>query len=115
MRNRLLILLILQVIPLILFPPKLLANGLPILGVLAVLYILLGWAIMRGRGWALTLCIFLQGLNVIVRIMMFFPNMVNRAGEIDVVYAMVSLVAIVLSIWFVFRLDQADIRSQIVA
>lgn len=115
MRNRLLILLILQVIPLILFPPKLLANALPILGFLVVLYILLGWAVMRGRGWALTLCIFIQGLNVIVRLMMFFPNTVNKAGAFDLTYAAISLVAIILSIWFVFRLDRADVRSQIFA
>jgi hypothetical protein len=114
-RNRLLMLLIAQFIPMVLFPPSLLLNGLPVVGVVVVIFILLGWAVLRGRGWALTLCIFMQGLNVIVRSMMFFPNMVNKAGVFDITYAIVSLVAIGISVWFVFRLDRADIRSQITA
>jgi hypothetical protein len=57
----------------------------------------------------------MQGLNVTIRSMMFFPNMVNKAGVFDVTYAIVSLLAIGISVWFVFRLDRADIRSQIMA
>jgi hypothetical protein len=115
MRNRLLFLLIFQVIPLLLFPPSLLVKGLPLIGFMVVLYILLGWAILRGRSWALTLCIFLQGLSAIIRLMMFLPNTVNKAGVFDYTYAIFSLVSIGLSIWLVFRLDRSDVRSFIVA
>lgn len=115
MRSRLLFLLIFQIIPLLLFPPSLLVKGLPLIGFLVVLYILLGWAVLSGRGWALTLCIFLQGLNAIVRLMMFLPNAVSKAGVFDYIYAVFSLAAIALSIWLVFRLDRSDVRSFIIA
>jgi hypothetical protein len=115
MRNRLLFLLAFQVIPLLLFPPSLLVKGLPLIGFLIVLYILLGWAVLRGRGWALTLCIFLQGLNAIVRLMMFLPNTVNKAGVFDYTYAIFSLLSIAISIWLVFRMDRSDVRSFIIA
>ena len=114
-RNRLLLLLVLQVIPLLLFPPSLLMNGLPVVGALVGIFILLGWAVLRGRAWALTLCIFLQGLNATIRLMMFLPNMVSKAGIFDITYAVVSILAIGISVWFVFRLDRADIRSHITA
>ncbi len=68
---------ILQIVPLILYPPATLAGGLPIIAVAAIAVAALGFMAIRGRPWALTMSIFIQGFNAIIRIMMFFPHAVS--------------------------------------
>lgn len=103
----------LQVIPLILYPPELMAKGFVVLAVVALAYLGLGFMVLRGRAWALTLSIFSQGFNVIIRLMMFFSHAVNLVGEqrvVDVAWIVTGLVAIALSVWFLLRLDRSDVR-----
>lgn len=103
----------LQVIPLILYPPSLMASGAAVLGVVAVAYLALGFLVFRGRSWALTLSIFSQGLNVIIRLMMFFSQAVTLAGDARIVnlpWIVTALVSIALSVWFLLRLDRQDVR-----
>jgi len=103
----------LQVIPIILYPPTLMASGAAVLAVVAVAYLALGFMVLRGRSWALTLTIFSQGLNVIVRLMMFFSQAVILVGEtrvVNVAWIITGLVSIALSVWFLLRLDRSDVR-----
>lgn len=112
-RKRLLPLIILQIIPLLIFPPSLLLSGLILVVILGLVFALLGWGLLQGKSWALTLSILLQGLNVIIRLMMFFPNSVDKNGFWDIPFVLTSLIAITASAWFMLRLDKADIRSLI--
>jgi len=103
----------LQIIPLILYPPSTLTGGLAIIAVAAVAVAGLGFLAIRGRPWALTMSIFIQGFNAIIRIMMFFSHAVSVSTGTPVTdwpYVLVSLVSIGLSIWFLYRLDRADVR-----
>jgi uncharacterized membrane protein len=103
----------LQVIPLILYPPSLMASGAAVLAVVAIAYLALGYMVLRGRSWALTLTIFSQGLNVIVRLMMFFSRAVTVVGEtrvVDVAWIVTGLVGMALSVWFLLRFDRQDVR-----
>ena len=79
-----------------------------------VLFISLGFLLLRGNSTALTLSIFLQGLNVITYILMFFPNATYSDGTINIVYIITSLISVALSIYLVLRLDQVDVRTQMV-
>lgn len=104
----------LQVIPLILYPPSLMASGAAVLAVVAIAYLALGYMVLRGRSWALTLTIFSQGLNVIIRLMMFFSQAVTLVGGDPVVnlpWIITALVSIALSVWFLLRLDRQDVRQ----
>lgn len=120
-RKKLMTLAILQVLPLILFPPSMLFDGGVNLGavylILTVVVIsgLLIWALLRGRAWALTLSILIQGLNVIVRLMMLFPNAASKQGEWDIMLVVVFVIAIAGSAWFMLRLDRPDVRSQMIS
>lgn len=122
-RKRLLPYVILQIIPLLILPPSMLLSSdgslnigaLTLVAALAGICVLLGVGLMRGRGWALTMSIFMQGLNLIVRLMMIFPNSVTKQGVWDVPLMIAFLVAIVLSGWLMVRLDRPDIRSMIVS
>lgn len=117
-RKRLLTFAILQILPLLILPPSMLFgqdgfNSGAIVLVLALVFIfgLLGWGLMRGKGWAITMSIFMQGMNVIVRLMMVFPNAVSKQGVWDVPLIFLFLISIALSGWLVVRLDRPDVRA----
>ena len=100
----------LQVIPILLFPFSLLTAA-PVLILLVILFFgFLGLMCWRKRTWALTLSIFIQGMNVIIRSMIMFPNAVSDAGVLQQELILTSLLAIALSAWFLFRLDRPDVR-----
>jgi hypothetical protein len=121
-RKRLLLFAILQVVPILLFPPAMflssssgITGAIALAAVVVLIFALLGWGLLRGRGWALTMSIFLQGLNLIVRLMMLFPNAVSKAGVWDVPLIITYLAAILLSGWLMVRLDRPDVRSVIIS
>jgi hypothetical protein len=110
--------------PLLLAPPlRLLPDGygsllqssalliLVVIGLEIILFIALGFALLRGRLTALTLSIFLQGLNVVVRLMMFFPNAMTLMNTPDILFILTSIVSMCLSMYILLRLDRIDIRS----
>ena len=84
-----------------------------IVGIILVvgMFIVLGVLLWRGTMRALTLSIFLQGLNAIVRIMMFFPHVTSAAGVADVAYIITSLLSIGISSYLLVRMDRVDIRT----
>ncbi|MFZ5807771.1 MAG: hypothetical protein ACOY16_00665 [Chloroflexota bacterium] len=114
-RRILLAILLLQCIPILLYPPKTLMSGLGVIGVVLLFFALLGYGLWRGRGWALTMSIFLQGLNIIIRAMMFFPFAKSAEGVWNVELIVFTLVAVAASGWILLRLDKPDIRSLIVS
>jgi hypothetical protein len=105
-------LLLLQPLPLLLFPPALLtADALPLIAIVVALMWGLGWMVWRKRAWALTLSIFIQGLNVIIRLMMLLSNAVSSSGDINLGFIVTSVLAIALSWVFLLRLDNQDLRA----
>lgn len=106
---------VLQFIPTLLFPPQTLASAkITILIFPVLLFALLGWALVRRRPWALTLSIFVQGFNIIVRLMMLLPRIVVK-GQLDLPWVIASLLAIVLSGVFLLLLEKPDVQIAITA
>jgi hypothetical protein len=112
--NQILLFFVLPLLSVLAYPPSTLANSLPLLGVVALSFLLLAVLLMRGSSRALTLAIFIQGMNVIIRIMMFFPHSTPRGALVNYPYMIITTAAILLSLYLVLRLDKADIRSQLV-
>ena len=104
-------LLLLQPVPLLLFPPALLADALPLIAIVVAVMWGLGWMVWRRRTWALTLSIFIQGLNVIIRVMMLLSNAVSASGDVNLGFIVTSVLAIVVSWLFLYRLDNQDLRA----
>jgi hypothetical protein len=104
-------LLLLQPLPLLLFPPALLADALPLIAIVVAVMWGLSWMVWRKRAWALTLSIFIQGLNVIIRVMMLLSNAVSASGDVNLGFIVTSVLAIVLSWLFLLRLDNQDLRA----
>jgi hypothetical protein len=117
-RQQLLLIYLFQIVPLLIFPPETLKAGIIIVGILVVVFALLGYGLWRGRNWALSLSLTLQGFNVVIRLLMLFPNaMVRSTGGMgfDLTFIALSVVSIALSSFFLLRLDRPDVRSTIVA
>ena len=97
----------------LLFPPDMLISGWVAIPVALLLFTSLGFLLMRGSSTALTLAIFLQGLNVIVRLMMLYPHVYER-GQFDIMWLLTSLLSIGISSYLVIRLDRTDVRVTMV-
>ncbi len=103
--------------PLILPPRLLQPGGGPILflGLLfGISALLLSPFLWRGRTTALTLAIFLQGLNAVIRLMTFYPNLAKQ-GVYDIPWLITSLVSLALSVYLILRLDRTDVRVTMIS
>jgi hypothetical protein len=101
---------ILQFIPTLLLPPELLLSVSPVLLVFPLAFFaFLGWAMLTLRGWALTLCIFVQGLNVIARLLILFPQAFSAQGP-DWPFVATSLAAILLSALVLVAMDRPRVQ-----
>lgn len=118
-KSNLLLLYIFQIIPLLIYPPEMLQSGFLVVGIMVVIFALLGYGLWRGRTWALSLSLTMQGFNVVVRLMMLFPNSLVNSGEggmaFNSLYIVLSAVSIALSLFFLLRLDRPDVRATIVS
>jgi len=115
---RVLLFFVLPVIAPLLFPPDQLVEVVPavLLGVAtAVVALLIGFFQWRGYSLALTFNIFLQGFNVITRLMMGFSTAVTLGASgqpnVDFLFIVLSLLSIGLSLWLLLRLDHVDVRA----
>jgi hypothetical protein len=118
---RVLLFFVLPVIAPLLFPPDQLLGVVPgvLLGVVtALVAFFIGFFLWRGYSLALTFSIFLQGFNVIVRLMMIFSTAVTRSGSgqfnVDILYIVLSLFSIGISMWVLLRLDRMDVHAQMI-
>jgi len=110
--QRILIFFVLPAIAPLLFPPEIIGGAWIAILMDVILFAALGYALTRGRLTALTLLIFIQGLNVVVRLMMFFPNAATPDGTWLYANIITSLLSMGISMYLVLRLDRVDIRSK---
>lgn len=101
---------ILQFIPAFMLPPELLLSVNPVLFLVPLAFFaFLGWAMLTLKGWGLTLCIFVQGFNVIARLLILFPHVVGGEG-VDWSFVTTSLTAIILSSVVLYVIDRPNVQ-----
>ena len=101
---------VLPILAAFLYPPNILIGAIGVLVVALILFCGLGYLLLQGRSLALTFSIFIQGINAIVRLMMFFSNGFSKAGDANYLYILTCLIGLILSIWLLTRLDRQDVR-----
>ena len=111
--QKLLLFFVLPFIAPLLFPLDMLISGWVVIPLALLLFTGLGFLLLRGNSTALTLAIFLQGLNVIVRLMMLYPHVYER-GQFNLEWLLTSLLSIGISSYLVLRLDRTDVRVTMV-
>jgi hypothetical protein len=83
------------------------------IAILALLAGLLGWALYRRKHWGITLTIFVQGMNVIVRIITFFANVYDaEEGVVDIAFLLTYAVSVALSVVLLGAIDRPEVRLQ---
>lgn len=112
--ERIFLFLVLPTLAPLIYPPAILADGLPVIVFTVVLFLALGFLLWRGYYNALVLSIFIQGLNVIVRLMMLFPHATSATGAYDWLYIVSALASILLSWLLLNRLESTKVRVQMV-
>ena len=105
---------VLQAIPIVVMPPRLLLsiNRLVFLPVLAV-FAVLAWALLALRSQGRTLTIFIQGFNIVVRLLITLARVVpSKAADTpaDVPLLVSSLISMVLSALVLLYVDQPEMQ-----
>jgi hypothetical protein len=111
--KRVLLFFVLPLVAVFLFPPASLQNAnVLLLGLVIAFFIALGAMLWNGYTLILTLSIFVQGMNVIVRLMMFFQNAVDKtSGIYNPAFIVTMLAGLALSFYLMLRYDQLDVRG----
>ena len=111
--------LVLQLVPLVLFPPESFSTKtqewwLPVLLAILVLWADVELLVRRSdQLWPWYLMSFSQGFNVISRIMMIWPHATMTVNKVDVLngpYILITFVAIALSVFCLWYMEQPDVR-----
>ena len=101
---------ILQFVPALMLPPELLLSVNPVLFLIPLAFFaFLGWAMLTLKGWALTLCIFVQGFNGIARFLILFPQAFGEEGA-DWAFVTTSLAAVILSSAILYIVDKPNVQ-----
>jgi len=104
-RTQLIVLLVLQVVAVVLFPLAFFRQALQAAVLPPALLILFALALVAmNNGWMTAIAgrsslIFVQGINIVVRLMMLFPNLKNAAGNWDWLLLIFQIGAMALS-WY---------------
>ncbi len=101
---------ILQFIPLLILPPATFRGiGPALAAILVVLFALLGVSLVRRRAWSSTASIFVQGFNILVRILVTVSQGVHD-GKVDFWLFGTSVLSILLSAVILYYIDQPDVQ-----
>lgn len=109
---------IFQIIPVLIFPLDVLKGLGPLAWAIPVaLFALIGWGLLRGRVWAHTSAIFIQGFSVIVRLLSLLPGavtVVNKSEGITTTHTpmiIAALLSIALSTIILFAVEHPEITA----
>lgn len=101
---------IFQFIPALLLPPEMLLAAPPLLLLAPVaLFVFLGWAMLTLKPWATTLCIFIQGFNVIGRFLIMFPQ-ASPGESTNWLFVLTSILSIGLSTAILYLIDRPNVQ-----
>lgn len=118
-RGFVILVLILQFVPLVLFPPDLLASfseGIWLGLSLAVMALVAVVGLLSGRVqslWPWYLLSFSHGFNIIGRLMLVWPAATSSSSGADVTYLIITVVAILLSLAFLWYNELPDVRTRL--
>lgn len=106
----------LQFIPIIVMPISTLRGLDPLVwGVIAALFAVLAVFMLRRQAWSRVASIFVQGFNIIVRILMTLGNVVRpekAGGGVNAELAISMVLSIALSAAVLYYIEQPDIQLQ---
>lgn len=92
------------------FDPSVLSGGFVLIAVVALFFAIVGYSLWQGYSRMLTFAIFLNGMNVIVRLMLLLSGSFNKDGVFQPVTTLFLLIGFAISFYLMLRLDKVDVR-----
>ena len=99
-----------QVLPLLLFPWDLSIRSFVFIAVLLLLAVFLGWALFQRKAWGRLLTIFVQGMNIIIRIITLFGNVYTPETGLNVGLLVTYLLSAVVSGFLLSYIDRPEMQ-----
>ena len=99
-----------QFVPLVLFPWDLSVRSIVFFVLLLLLCAFLGWALLQRKPWGRTLTIFVQGLNVVIRIITLFGNVYSPEAGLNIALLVTYLLSVVLSAVALGYIDRPEVQ-----
>lgn len=99
-----------QVIPLLLFPWDLSVRSFVFIAILILLAAFLGWALIQHKPWGRLLTIFVQGMNIVVRIITLFGNVYAPETGLKVGLLVTYLCSGVVSGFLLSYIDRSEMQ-----
>jgi hypothetical protein len=111
--KRFLLFCFLPVIAMLSYPLNYITEGFIGMIIVAAFILGLGMFIWRGSSRALTFAIFLNGMNVIIRLMMLLSTVINKQGVVNAQFGIAGMLGLIISFYIMLRLDQTDVRKYV--
>jgi hypothetical protein len=108
--KRILFFLVLPVLGILSYDPKVFSGSLTLIGIVVLFIFGVGFFLWQGYSRALTFAIFMNGMNVIVRLMMTLSTAFDKQGVFYPVTTIFLLLGLVISFYLMLRLDKVDVR-----
>jgi len=108
--KKVLLFFILPILGVFSFDPSLLSGGFTLIAVVAFFFGIIGFFLWQGYTRVLTFAIFLNGMNVIVRLMLLLSGSFNKDGVFQPVTTLFILIGFAISFYLMLRLDKVDVR-----
>ncbi len=108
--KRILFFFVLPILGILSYNPSVFSGGSTLIAIVALFLIGVGYLQWRGNNRALTFAIFLNGMNVIVRLMMTLSTAFDKEGVFYPVTTAFLLIGLIISFYLMLRLDKVDVR-----
>jgi hypothetical protein len=112
--NKVVFFFILPILGILFYDPASLGKAPTLIAIVVGFFVLIGVLLMRGYSTVLTFAIFLNGLNVIVRLMMLVSNAFTSKGVFQPGYVIFTFGGLAISFFLMLRLDKVDIRMTMI-
>jgi hypothetical protein len=99
-----------QVVPLLLFPWDLSVRSFVFIAVLILLSAFLGWALLTRKPWGRLMTIFVQGMNIIVRIITLFANVYTPESGVNAGLLVTYLLSVVVGGILLGYIDRPEMQ-----
>lgn len=105
---------LLPAIGMVFYPPSVIGSAYSAIGIVFLFFFVLAAILWRGYSKALTFMIFLNGMNVIVRIMMLLSTTFSEDGVFNLTFLLFGVAGAAISFYMMLRLDKVDVRQTMI-
>ena len=112
--NKILFFFFLPILGILFYDPTTLVKAPILIAIVVAFFALIGAFLLKGYATVLTFAIFLNGMNVIVRLLMLVSNAFTDKGGFQPGFAIFTFLGMVISFFLMLRLDKVDIRKTMI-